>query len=487
MAALAGDCQQVFMEYHFKMIDYHTYRKIRTLWIDRHVSLRQIAFMLSMSRQTVRKWAKLDNYADSKKADKNEKCYIVPHKNDPISDLDVLRNSWMLKLLLGCITTANLADSLVKGISDEDAEALLKGISEGNHRERTSALSVVANFRGIPIRQIAQFLQLHRATISKHIRKYREKGLIGLFTFYKSQPHMHEQDKYKDALFSILHSPPSDYGINRTSWKMTDLQDVMRSQGVPTNKHTIQLIIRNAGYRFRKAKKVLTSTDPNYKTKLMAITSILSNLKASESFFSIDEFGPLSVRTRGGVSLTHPDEKKIVPQFQRSKGRLLLTGALELSTNQFTYFYSERKNTAEMIKLLHLLITEYKLKDRIYFSWDSASWHDSKEFNKEVRRINTAEYRSENATPEVRLAPLPSCAQFLNVIESIFSGMARAIIHNSNYESVEECKSSIDRYFTDRNQFFKDNPKRAGDKIWGKERVLPVFNSSNNCKDLLYR
>jgi hypothetical protein len=54
-------------------------------------------------------------------------------------------------------------------------------------------------------------------------------------------------------------------------------------------------------------------------------------------------------------------------------------------------------------------------------------------------------------------------------------------------ESDEECKSCIDRYFTDRNQFPKDNPKRAGDKIWGKERVLPVFNSSNNCKDLLYR
>jgi hypothetical protein len=96
---------------------------------------------------------------------------------------------------------------------------------------------------------------------------------------------------------------------------------------------------------------------------LKAITSILSNLKASESFFSIDEFGPLSVRTRGGVSLTPPDEQKIVPQFQRSKGRLLLTGALELSTNQFTYFYSERKNTAEMIKLLHLLITEYGSSD----------------------------------------------------------------------------------------------------------------------------
>jgi len=70
----------------------------------------------------------------------------------------------------------------------------------------------------------------------------------------------------------------------------------------------------------------------------------------------------------------------------------------------------------------------------------------------------------------VKLAPLPSCAQFLNVIESVFSGMARAVIHNSNYESVEECKAAIDRHFAERNEYFKRNPKRAGNKIWGDER-----------------
>lgn len=65
----------------------------------------------------------------------------------------------------------------------------------------------------------------------------------------------------------------------------------------------------------------------------------------------------------------------------------------------------------------------------------------------------------------IKLAPLPACAQFLNVIESVFSGMARAIIHNSDYQSVEECKQAIDRYFIDRNKFYKKNPKKAGNKI----------------------
>jgi len=72
---------------------------------------------------------------------------------------------------------------------------------------------------------------------------------------------------------------------------------------------------------------------------------------------------------------------------------------------------------------------------------------------------------------------------FLNVIESVFSGMARAIIHNGDYSSVEECKAAIDRYFAERNRHFREHPKRAGNKLWGKELVPPVFAEGQNCKD----
>ena len=261
----------------------------------------------------------------------------------------------------------------------------------------------------------------------------------------------------------------------------------MREQGLPINKKSLRIIIKDAGFRFRKAKKVLTSTDPDYRLKLKAITEVLSRLSGSERFFSIDEFGPVSVRTRGGVALTAPGEQRVVPQVQKSRGRLMLIGALELSTNQITHFYAERKNTTEMIKLLHLLLSQYKVQERLYFSWDAASWHSSKAFEREVKRVNTEEYRATNGTPAIALVPLPASAQFLNVIESVFSGMARAIIHNSDYGSVEECKACIDRYFLERNQYYTAHPKRAGDKIWGKERVAPVFKTTNNCKDPMYR
>jgi hypothetical protein len=91
------------------------------------------------------------------------------------------------------------------------------------------------------------------------------------------------------------------------------------------------------------------------------------------------------------------------------------------------------------------------------------------------------------ATPSLKLMPLPASAQFLNVIESVFSGMAKAILHNSDYPSVEDCKAAIDRYFAERNEAYRRNPRRAGKKIWGEELVEPCFTPSNNCKDPNWR
>ena len=71
-------------------------------------------------------------------------------------------------------------------------------------------------------------------------------------------------------------------------------------------------------------------------------------------------------------------ELKSVPQWQRSKGSLIVTAALELSTNQVTHFYSKKKNTGEMIKLIEILLGECADQSCIYLSWDAASWHASK-------------------------------------------------------------------------------------------------------------
>jgi transposase len=389
---------------------------------------------------------------------------------------------WMLRLMQGGISSKDLQADVGGILSIKDSELIIETMRTGQFGLRKRALSVAAHLKGIASRPISQFLMVNRESIREYIKRFHDGGLDELFDLNRKEVKKADDLIYKEAVFKSLHSPPRLHGFNRTTWRMQDLQSVLAAQGLRISLRNIRKIIRNAGYRFRKAKKVLTSNDPNYRQKLQAITDILQNLKADEKFFSVDEFGPFTIKIQGGRSLVKIGEIKTVPQFQISKGSLTVTAALEMSENQVTHLYSKRKNTKEMLKLLDVLLEKYAGQSCIYFSWDAASWHASKKLSERVAEINSVEYRSAHL-PIVRLAPLPSSAQFLNVIESVFSGMSRAIIHNSDYQSAEECMLAIDRYFDERNENFRARPKRAGKKIWGKEIVDPSFDEANNCKD----
>jgi hypothetical protein len=295
------------------------------------------------------------------------------------------------------------------------------------------------------------------------------------------------EERIRQALFSLLHSPPSEHAINRTSWRIQDLYECLHRQGVSVGQRAISRLVREAGFRWRRAVEVLTSNDSKYKEKLQKLHQTLSTLGSKDRFFSIDEYGPFSIGMKGGRSLLGPGQNRHVPVRQQYKGQLIVTAALELSTNQVTHFYSEAKNTGEMVKLIGILLNQYSHCNRLYLSWDSASWHKSNALYGSLGEINQPEYRQQHGTPSVELVPLPAGAQFLNVIESVFSGLARAVVHNSDYQNEEGAKRAIDRHFLERNQFFLKNPERAGDKIWKEEIVLSRFSPSSNCKNPSWR
>ena len=347
---------------------------------------------------------------------------------------------------------------------------------------RKKLLSMMAIESGFSINATASLLGLSRNTIRKYLAAFSTGGVESLLA-RKAKPRKADQEELKSAVFALLHEPPSLSGFNRTTWRMQDLRTALAARGHQASASVISEVISKAGYRWRSAKVVLTSTDPSYREKLERVQSVLANLRTDERFFSIDEFGPFAIKAKAGRVLSEPGSFPSVPQWQKSKGWLIATAALELSRNQIMHFYSKAKNTSEMIKMIQLLLEEYGSASTIFISWDAASWHMSKDLLAFVDKHNsTAE-----GLPRLELVPLPASAQFLNVIESVFSGMARAIIHNSDYPSVSAATEAIDRYFQDRNQHFRDHPKRAGKKIWGQERTPPTFDPANNCKDPVYR
>jgi transposase len=211
---------------------------------------------------------------------------------------------------------------------------LLKGMRNGPSLQRKKAMAVLFLERGIKCSLVRSFLHLSRRSARNYWERYRYGSTIALFAKRMNARRKCHYDRIKPAVFSLLHSPPSVHGINRTTWKMSDLQRILREQGHSISRDLISTIIKGAGFKCRKARIVLTSVDPDYQTKVEKIAKIFSELKSDEAFFSIDEFGPFAVKRRGGWKRVAPGEDYADPQRQRSKGSLIITAALELSRNQ---------------------------------------------------------------------------------------------------------------------------------------------------------
>ena len=394
----------------------------------------------------------------------------------------LLHIEWMRQLLQKKLNQ----DALHQECGDvPNISVLLQHLYNGGLSKRNRVMVVLALRRKIPIRTICAFLGVSKVFVRKYRDMFDSKGAELVFAPQTKSNRKIDNEDLRRAVFSMLHEPPANHGINRTSWTMAFLRRALKETGTHVGTALVAKMIKAAGYKWRNAKIVLTSNDPSYKEKLARIRYILSNLKPDEAFFSIDEYGPFAIKAKPGRTLSAPGVQPTVPQWQKSRGCLIMTAALELSGNQVTHFYSAKKNTAEMICMMDVLIDRYSDRRKLYLSWDAASWHISKQLFARIDAHNSAV--PNKGGPLIETAPLPAGAQFLNVIESVFSGMARAIIHNSDYKSMDAAKAAIDRYFGDRNANFHEHPKRAGKKIWGSERESPEFSDANNCKDPRYR
>jgi transposase len=445
------------------------WRRIRKRVLLSGESIHSVAKKEGMSRKTLRKILVSESPPGYGNRGAPEPQQRRPSLAPKPRQADMVRQRWMEWLY-----------DLERGASlDKPLESALSGLGS---QLRKRVLAVIARRRGFSVNAIADHLGMSKTTVSRCSALFDAGGLDALLC-RKERPRKADDESFRKALFGLLHEPPLLSGFNRTTWRMADLQKTLAARGFPASNAVIREAIHKAGFRWRSARVVLTSTDPEYREKLQRVQMVLSHLGDDERFFSIDEYGPFAVKAKLGRTLAGPGENPSVTQWQKSKGWLIATAALELSRNRVTHFYSRAKNTAEMIRVAETLLNEYRDAKTLYLSWDAASWHMSKELLTFVEKNN---YRADGL-PRIELVPLPASAQFLNVIESVFSGMARAIIHSSDYSSVKAASEAIDRYFEDRNRHYAENPKRAGNKIWGKERTEATFDPTNNCKDPAYR
>ena len=174
---------------------------------------------------------------------------------------------FMLRLMQGYVEFETLVEHLGHKVNERELQKLYDATrSQPRHLSRR-ALTVLYHLYGIGNKTIMEFLYISRNTLKRYIHKFNNFGVDKLLDTSKAVPKVADDPDMKEAVLSVLHSPPKEFNYNRTSWTIKLLKQELENQGYHVGKNNVSLIVRKAGYRFWKAKEVLTSNDPKYKKK----------------------------------------------------------------------------------------------------------------------------------------------------------------------------------------------------------------------------
>jgi transposase len=254
----------------------------------------------------------------------------------------------------------------VRFIRDEEV-SVLKGWRSSNNKKHWQKAVTILESRNMSAENIATKIEQSKGNVVRWIQAFNRFGLDGL-----KKPHGRRgaidlrtrravgNDEKARRILEIFHAKPGAYGINRSNWTRQSIKRAYEQEyNEPIGEAVIRLRLRRLGYTLRKARKVLTSPDPNSRDKVDLLLSTLRNLKPGELLFFVDELGPLRVKKYGGHALVRKKDVLIYQQEQKHRGVIMMSGALSATTNQVTWIYGRAKDTAAMIDLMELLYNQF--------------------------------------------------------------------------------------------------------------------------------
>jgi transposase len=140
------------------------------------------------------------------------------------------------------------------------AQKWLTGIrvKNGRQRERKKALTILARKRGITNANISVILNSARRTTRRNFKVYSEGGASALFGPNTQHIATPPRDSEKTGhILEFLHQKPISFGINRTSWTHRALIQAYKERYNETiSRRTVSRLIKNAGYSWKKARRV---------------------------------------------------------------------------------------------------------------------------------------------------------------------------------------------------------------------------------------
>lgn len=117
--------------------------------------------------------------------------------------------------------------------------------------------------------EIAKIVDLHLNKVRKHIRRFNQKGISGLYQKPSGGRPREIKERQRSKIIRLLKTKPRAFGLAWSSWSLRGLCAIaIKKKVVNTiSPEYMRRVIAEEGYSYKRSKRWITSPDPGYEVK----------------------------------------------------------------------------------------------------------------------------------------------------------------------------------------------------------------------------
>lgn len=158
----------------------------------------------------------------------------------------------------------------VRKLSKIEKTELKKLLESTNTRlyKRTRVIWLSA-IKRLKAPEIAKIVDLHLNKVRKYVRRFNQKGIVGLYQSPSGGRPREIKEKQRAKIIRLLKTKPREFGLAWSSWSLRGLCATAVKEKVvkAISPEWMRRIIAKEGYSYKRSKRWINSPDPEYEVK----------------------------------------------------------------------------------------------------------------------------------------------------------------------------------------------------------------------------
>ncbi len=321
-------------------------------------------------------------------------------------------------------------------VSDADRAQLdaIAGSRSLPHSLVMRAQMILYSADGLGSNEIAQKYDVTPQTVTHWRRRYRAQGLAGLHDELKSgRPREIGDEQVAEMINLVLQKTPP----GATHWTVRGVSD---ETGI--SKSQVQRYFSLFGLQPHRSKSFKLSTDPFFVEKVRDICGLYLNPPDNALVLCVDEKSQIQAleRTQPVLPMGLGYVEGVTHDYKRH-GTTTLFAALDIATGQVLTQCKKRHRHQEFLSFLRHIDRNVPPDLDVHLVIDNYATHKSPKVKAWLAR-----------RPRYHVHYTPTYSSWLNQVERWFGIITQRAIRRGSFQSVNDLKSSINRFVEQYNQ-----------------------------------